>query len=202
MAQYLKDEMRADICVAALKVFARDGYQGARMSDIADCAGISSGNIYRYFKNKDDLFYSVVDAGFAATFIRLIRTRVRAMRARPFTNVLDTEPTVEAETMLAFWIENRLKVVIILAGAQGSLYEDYPRKVVHELTRLTISHFRNADIGRPFDASDKFILDRIFTNTLATIVDFLMYSDDEEAIRQLFLKFWRFQISGVQGLFA
>lgn len=41
-------------------VFARDGYVRARMSDVADEAGISMGGLYRYFANKEDLFAQVI----------------------------------------------------------------------------------------------------------------------------------------------
>lgn len=41
-------------------VFARVGYVDARMSDVATEADISMGGLYRYFKNKEDLFAQVI----------------------------------------------------------------------------------------------------------------------------------------------
>ena len=51
---------RQSILDAASRVFTRDGYVDARMSDVADEAGLSLGGLYRYFDNKDDLFGSVI----------------------------------------------------------------------------------------------------------------------------------------------
>ncbi|WP_423915647.1 TetR/AcrR family transcriptional regulator [Candidatus Poriferisodalis sp.] len=51
---------RQTILDAASKVFTRDGYVDARMSDVADQAGLSLGGLYRYFENKEDLFRSVI----------------------------------------------------------------------------------------------------------------------------------------------
>ena len=51
---------RASILDAASKVFTRDGYVDARMSDVALQAGLSLGGLYRYFENKEDLFGSVI----------------------------------------------------------------------------------------------------------------------------------------------
>ncbi len=51
---------RQTILDTASKVFTRDGYVDARMSDVAAQAGLSLGGLYRYFENKEDLFRSVI----------------------------------------------------------------------------------------------------------------------------------------------
>ena len=51
---------RQTILEAASKVFTKDGYVDARMSDVAQAAGLSLGGLYRYFENKEDLFSSVI----------------------------------------------------------------------------------------------------------------------------------------------
>src|ERR1700722_17265787 len=42
--------------VAAVRVFARDGYRSAHMSDVAREAGLSEAAIYRYVDSKEGLF--------------------------------------------------------------------------------------------------------------------------------------------------
>jgi len=51
---------RAHLVDSGRAVFARHGYVNARMSDVADQADISMGGLYRYFKNKEDLFAQVI----------------------------------------------------------------------------------------------------------------------------------------------
>ena len=51
---------RESILDAAAKVFTRDGYVDARMSDVSLQAVLSLGGLYRYFENKEDLFGSVI----------------------------------------------------------------------------------------------------------------------------------------------
>ncbi len=54
-------ERRQQIIEAALRVFSRKGFQRATNKDIADEAGgISPGLIYHYFKDKQDLLFSVL----------------------------------------------------------------------------------------------------------------------------------------------
>lgn len=54
--QVLKDEVRESIRTAAIKTFTDKGYRGASMREIASLAGMSVGNLYRYFKNKEEMF--------------------------------------------------------------------------------------------------------------------------------------------------
>jgi TetR/AcrR family transcriptional regulator, fatty acid metabolism regulator protein len=48
-------ERRRQILDAAVVVFARQGFTGCRVSDIADEAGVAYGLVYHYFKSKDEV---------------------------------------------------------------------------------------------------------------------------------------------------
>lgn len=52
---------RQEILEAARSVFVAKGCDAASMQDIAKAAGVSAGNIYRYFPNKDALIVAVCD---------------------------------------------------------------------------------------------------------------------------------------------
>ncbi|WP_280460214.1 TetR/AcrR family transcriptional regulator [Nocardia carnea] len=51
---------RARLLEAARAVFARDGYVGTTMSGVATESGVSLGGLYRYFKDKEDLFAALI----------------------------------------------------------------------------------------------------------------------------------------------
>lgn len=61
-------ETRTELVAAAATVFARDGFLGASLQQIAREAGYTTGAIYGHFGGKDDLFLAVFEA-FAATRI-------------------------------------------------------------------------------------------------------------------------------------
>lgn len=44
-----------------MTVFAERGFYNAKVSEVADAAGVAGGTIYLYFKNKDDLLISVFE---------------------------------------------------------------------------------------------------------------------------------------------
>jgi AcrR family transcriptional regulator len=52
---------RTEIIEAAQRVFAKHGCDGASMQQIAKAAGVSAGNIYRYFPNKEALVIAVCE---------------------------------------------------------------------------------------------------------------------------------------------
>ena len=48
-------DKRRVILDAAVKVFAREGFYGCRVADIADEAGVAYGLVYHYFRSKDEI---------------------------------------------------------------------------------------------------------------------------------------------------
>ncbi|MDI9515050.1 MAG: TetR/AcrR family transcriptional regulator [Clostridiaceae bacterium] len=64
--QYLKEEVKEAIRKAALEEFGKKSYSRASMRAIAKNAGITVGNIYRYFSSKDELFNDIMDPAWQA----------------------------------------------------------------------------------------------------------------------------------------
>jgi TetR/AcrR family fatty acid metabolism transcriptional regulator len=52
---------RERILDAAIKVFAAEGFYNAKVSQIAQAAGVADGTIYLYFKSKDDLLIQLFE---------------------------------------------------------------------------------------------------------------------------------------------
>ncbi len=59
--QTLKEEVKKRILDAGKKRFRADGFDKASMKDIANDAGISAGNIYRYFLTKSHLLDEILN---------------------------------------------------------------------------------------------------------------------------------------------
>src|ERR1700722_2848116 len=51
---------RSGILKAARKVFARHGYDGATMDDVAEACSIAKGTLYLYFKSKQQIYLGVL----------------------------------------------------------------------------------------------------------------------------------------------
>ncbi|MCX6245003.1 MAG: TetR/AcrR family transcriptional regulator [Bacteroidetes bacterium] len=62
------------ILEAAKKIFHRKGYDGTRMQEIADEAGINKALLHYYFRTKENLFNAVFQDAFKDIFSRLFLT--------------------------------------------------------------------------------------------------------------------------------
>jgi len=75
------NEKRGDkyqrILEAAVEVIAEHGFFNARVSDIAQRAGVADGTIYLYFKSKDQILMAAISNAFGA-FLELARAEVKS----------------------------------------------------------------------------------------------------------------------------
>lgn len=56
-----KEQKKAEILDAAVRVLGRKGIAGTKIQDIADEAGIGKGTIYLYFRNKEEVLTSILE---------------------------------------------------------------------------------------------------------------------------------------------
>ena len=53
---------RERLLAAAVEVFVEQGYEGARLQDIARAAGLTTGAVYANFRGKDELLFAAIGA--------------------------------------------------------------------------------------------------------------------------------------------
>ena len=53
------EEKRKTLLDAAVRVFARAGYHGSRVGDIAEEAGVAHGLLYHYFPSKEEVLQTI-----------------------------------------------------------------------------------------------------------------------------------------------
>ena len=63
--QVLDEHKRRKILTAAAELFSTQPFHKVLLSDVAETAGVGKGTLYIYFKNKEDLYLSVLYSGFA-----------------------------------------------------------------------------------------------------------------------------------------
>jgi TetR/AcrR family transcriptional regulator, fatty acid metabolism regulator protein len=66
----LQESRRRQILDAAVRVFARSGFHGSRVGDIAVEAGVAHGLLYHYFSSKDEVLETVFRENFGELLAR------------------------------------------------------------------------------------------------------------------------------------
>lgn len=62
-----------DILKAATRIFAQRDYHKVTMEEIADAAKVGKGTLYRYYKNKEDLYFSIIKKGLETLYEYITR---------------------------------------------------------------------------------------------------------------------------------
>jgi AcrR family transcriptional regulator len=86
--QARSEQSRREVLDAALRLFSRQGYRATTVRDIADEAGVSTGNVYHHFPDKEAIFRTLLDE-----FATLTRSRrypfMRALTSGRFPDNLE-----------------------------------------------------------------------------------------------------------------
>ena len=61
--EVLADFRRAELVDAASAVFARKGFAGASVDEIAKMAGVAKGTVYLYYPSKHDIYWAALESG-------------------------------------------------------------------------------------------------------------------------------------------
>jgi TetR/AcrR family fatty acid metabolism transcriptional regulator len=101
-------DKRRIILDAAIRVFARQGFNGCRVSDIADEAGVAYGLVYHYFRSKDEVLDTL--------FLERWNVLLEAIRE---TDRQDIEPREKLQQIASFIVDSYrhdpdlMKVIIV-----------------------------------------------------------------------------------------
>lgn len=127
-------ERRAQILVAAARLFGDRGYHDTSVSDIIAAAGIARGTFYIYFQSKRALFAELVDDLLARLHaaIRRVDTEAGAPSARQ--QLLDNmmrvlEMLTEERALLAILLEGAVGLDRAFDSKLGEFYDEVARAV-------------------------------------------------------------------------
>lgn len=186
-----QEEKRSRILDAAEHVFARRGFHGARVTDIARRAGVADGTIYLYFKNKDDLLVSLFEDRMSRVNSMLQQTLEQTSGARA-----RLERFLAEYLALADERPSLAEVMSIELRSSSKFMKEYKNFKFLEFLSLVA---RVVEEGQQegairADVQPELVARALFGAVDELLVRFVMarhkMSDVTEASRQLFSVFW------------
>ena len=125
-------DTKEKILMTALHLFARDGYEAVSVRTIAEELGITKGALYRHYKNKRDIFDSIVER-----MIRIDEERAHAhqMPAEKYDTMPDAYENATVENIQKYTIE------------QFKFWTE-DEFASHFRKMLTLEQYRNAEMAQ------------------------------------------------------
>ena len=125
MAQILKDESRNAIIEAAKEEFLDNGYKNASMRKIAKKSNMTVGNLYRYFKSKEDINEQIVSSTFKEidNVLKTITADNVSMEARVFNikaNVNELHELMNnmADNLVEIYYHHKIEFNILMMNSK------------------------------------------------------------------------------------
>ncbi len=129
--QYLKDDVRERIITSAQAEFKARGYQGASIKTIAAGSGVTPGNIYHYFSDKEDLFNSAVSPA-NKLLLDLLNTDAYRNDAAG-RRYLDIETVIDR--IMSIYEAHSAELMILFFGGEGSKNQNVKADFIRMIER-------------------------------------------------------------------
>lgn len=170
--QVLKDEIYNSIIQHAEALFYERGFTGASMRELAQKVGISFSNLYRYFKNKNDLYDTLMQPYYAG-FMDTIRGSLAHEEREPAG---EDHVHLVLEMFMRLIRTDRKKFVILLEGSQGTKYEPVRAEMIAAIRE-------RIDESLPGRAQQFPLLIQVLAaNLLQAILEITMCTPDDETL--------------------
>lgn len=189
--QVLKDDIYKSILLVARKEFVDKGFKDASMRKIANDADVSLSNIYNYFRNKDEIFLTIVKSAKEKLFTFITEQHTEATDFDSMSPLGHNEEAIEHYIKLIF--EYKEEYRLLLYHSQGSSMEcfrdmltDHMTQVSHNYMELEKEIYPNA--GK---ISDFFI--HAMSSWMVSILGEIVTHDlGRQKIREFFREYFRF----------
>ncbi|WP_226667776.1 TetR/AcrR family transcriptional regulator [Metabacillus litoralis] len=184
--QTLKEEVRNNILKAALKEFGQYGYASSSMRRIAGTAGITTGNIYRYFKNKDDLFKALLEPSYEKfiSYMLVIKNEIDTTFTKDVKKAFQYVRLVD-ETVVALLKEDSIEIKILLNLSEGSIYEESRQHLIDLTIQILEIIFTISKETDKLSTLDQNIVNMLATSIIEGMCMILRNYDDGETVKQL-----------------
>lgn len=187
--QVLKNEVKARIEKAALNEFEKVGFQKASMRNIAKEAGITVGNVYRYFQNKEELFYKLISPVFNE-IVRIINENKQLNL--DIENGYDLFIDHIVYSLIRINQQYRKELLILINGSEGTEYENAKEKIISLIEGKIRTEFFPQIIKHGGKIEDSFIARVLSVSNVEGLITILKHYDDEHSLKKAILQFHNF----------
>ena len=180
--QYQKDEVRNRIIEEALREFNEKGYEGASMRSIAKKSNTSVGNIYKYFKSKEDLHENLIGSIYDR-FVDYIK-KFDKVELNEKAEIIFYKLV---EEIMEIFNEKSVEISILLNESKGSKYGNCKSIFSDFVTRIVTERMKYELSLKGKKLRNNFIIYLVSKSLLESIAIIVKECSDGEEVRRLIL---------------
>ena len=147
---YCSDITKNRILEYAKEEFLNKGFEKAQVAEIAKAANVTTGAIYRHFKNKEELFFTLIEDVYEYTLDIVTDVEIRSTdkASMPLSEETDNV-VIEAlfsETMrfVDYMYEHFDEFKLLLACSKGSRVENFAEEIADRYTHKNMKLIQTA----------------------------------------------------------
>ena len=181
--QYLKEDVRNNISHAALIEFMENGYDKASIRGIAKRSNTSVGNIYKYFKSKEDIYENLI----GCVYHRLMNYINQFDKVELNEKSLDVFDAL-VEKIMKIFNDSSIEISTLLNQSAGSKYENCKQVFVDFITKI-VTDSMNYELSKSGKKlKDNFIIYLLASSLMESISTIVREKQDGEQVKRLILK--------------
>lgn len=171
------------ILASAKTDFLRHGFAGASLRRIAADAGLTTGALYRHFRDKDALFEAVVAPAYLGFFELYHAHNQRNLNALPAEGM---EPMWNGtEDSILFFMDyvyaNFDAFKLLISCSEHSAYEKFIHTLVEEEIEATLHYMQTAEqLGMPVRAVRRESLHFLVSAQISNVLELVLHDTPQE----------------------
>ncbi|OHD57065.1 MAG: hypothetical protein A2Y33_09060 [Spirochaetes bacterium GWF1_51_8] len=194
------DSTRKKIEKAALEEFYQHGFKNASMRVISKKAGMTVGNLYCYYLNKEDMFRALLE-DVRNEIITVIHQAGEVIMSNPD---FSSDGLNELMSYSAQYIHDKKKeFVILFQGSKGSLFADTRQKTAEKFASNLKKIIEKIEktTGQKFEVNKEFVIDLMSETYINMLLEILKKNKSKEWIEQVMYDIIRLLHSGMMNFF-
>jgi AcrR family transcriptional regulator len=194
--QYLKEDIRDSIIESATDEFYQRGFENSSMRKIARRTGVTVGNLYRYFKNKESLFYHITTPVF-----NMLTDIIEHHDDFWDGNKGNLNMFIEyhSNKLISLFRTRRREILILIDGSRGTKFEKSRYLLVDFLCESAREHIKEYYEKRG-ESGDPFLAHAIVSSFIEGYWDIIRNNDDGDRIALLVKEYTRLAFSGFREI--
>ena len=188
--------------MAARNEFIKNGFKKTSMRTISAKSGIVLGNIYNYFKTKDDIFYAVLKPLLAVLHERMASYHIEKDKIDKVGFSMQGQKDLLRETLkIIFLYKEELK--LLLFESKGTSVEFFRENFIEEQVAISKEYIDQMQKVYPqIQTRISSLFFRISSSTWVTIIGEIVSSTEicKEDVKQVLSEYIRYNTAGWREL--